>query len=268
MSYSCINIEKKGEILKLILNRPEKLNALNSIMLAEIKSILEEYEYSEDFRVIIISGAGRAFCAGADINEWNEILTKHATQEKYIVPRYTTICNEVFNMIYYYEKPIIAQIHGYCLGGGLELALACDIRIAAENAVLGFPEIKLGAFPGTGGTQRLPRLISLGKALELILSGVFIDGKEAEKIGLVNHAVPFDALDEKVTEIAKQISLNSPLAVSLAKKAIKYGGDLNLKNGITLESLFTSIVCKSKTMIEGYKAFIEKKRRDNKENLK
>ena len=261
MSYSYVKVDRKEEILRLILNRPEKLNALNSPMLNEIKSILEEYERCEDIRVIVISGMGRAFCAGADIKEWSEILTNLTDLESYTIPNYTKLCNQVFNMIDYYEKPVIAQIHGYCLGGGLELALACDIRIAAENALLGFPEIKLGGFPGTSGTQRLSRTIGVGKALELIWTGDFIDGKVAETMGLVNHAVALDALENKVIEIAKKVSSKSPLAIALAKKSIKLGINMSLRDGIELESHFSSVICKSKDMREGYKAFIEKDHR-------
>jgi enoyl-CoA hydratase/carnithine racemase len=261
MPYSYVKVDRKEKILRLILNRPEKLNALNSPMLTEIKSILEEHERCEDIRVIVISGMGRAFCAGADIEEWSEILTNLADLGSYTIPNYTKLCNQVFNIIDYYDKPVIAQIHGYCLGGGLELALACDIRIAAENAILGFPEINMGGFPGSGGTQRSPRIINMGKALELIWSGDFIDGKEAEKIGLVNYAVPFDNLENKVIEIAKKISLKSSLAVTLVKKALKYGINLSLRDGIELESQLLSIICKSKDMKNGFKAFIERKER-------
>ncbi|MEM3384423.1 MAG: enoyl-CoA hydratase/isomerase family protein [Nitrososphaeria archaeon] len=260
MTYEYVSINKEDYILKLTLNRPEKLNALNSMLLTEVQKVLEENENDNNVRVVIISGSGRAFCAGADIFEWNEIISNISTHEEYIIPKYTKLCNQVFNMIEFYDKPVIAQIHGYCLGGGLEMALACDIRIAAENAIFGFPEINMGGFPGTGGTQRCPRTIGVGKALELIWCGNLIDGKEAERIGLVNYAVPLDNLEKKTFEIAKQISSKSPLAVSLVKRAVKNGIDQSLKDGIQLESHLSSIVCKSKEMMNGYKTFIEKKK--------
>src|SRR2546427_9255011 len=213
-SYETILVERRGGVALVTINRPEKRNALNIQTRAEGAAILDELRADDSVRVVIITGAGdKAFIAGADIAEFAERTA--ITQREVMLER------SLFNAIDGFPKPIIAMVNGYCLGGGCEVALACDIRIASEKASFGQPEINLGIIPGGGGTQRLTRLVGEGKAMELILTGEIIDAQTAFSLGLVNHVVPADQLETKTMEIASRISENSPIALRLAKEAIK-----------------------------------------------
>src|SRR5438445_5689312 len=207
MNYQNLKYESKNHIAYVTINRPEKLNALNMAVMEELRTAYTAIKADKDIRVVILTGAGeKAFVAGADIAE----LNKHGVVE---AKEYTHKGQSVLDLIEHLGKPTIACINGFALGGGCELAMACTIRIASENAKLGQPEVKLGVIPGGGGTQRLPRLVGKGRALQLILSGEIITAQEAYRIGLVNEVVPATELITRTETILKQIFSNAPLAV-------------------------------------------------------
>src|SRR5467141_1935185 len=213
-SYETLLLERRGRVAIITINRPEKRNALNIKTREEGAAVLEELRGDDSVRVVVITGAGdKAFIAGADIAEFagRTALTQRAVM----------VGRSLFNAIDTFPKPVIAMVNGYCLGGGCELALACDIRIASDKASFGQPEINLGIIPGGGGTQRLTRLVGEGKSMELILTGEIIDAQNAFAIGLVNHVVPADQLETKTMEIANRIAEKSPIALRLAKEAIR-----------------------------------------------
>src|SRR5258705_9579441 len=220
-SYETLLLERRGSVAIITINRPEKRNALNIKTREEGAALVEELRTDDSIRVVVITGAGdKAFIAGADIGEFAG-RTAH-TQREVMVAR------SLFNAIDTFPKPVIAMVNGYCLGGGCEVALACDIRIASENASFGQPEINLGIIPGGGGTQRLTRLVGEGKAMEMILTGEIIDAQTAFAIGLVNHVVAADQLQAKTLELANRIADKSPIALQLAKEAVKLASRSNL----------------------------------------
>ncbi|MEM0164630.1 MAG: enoyl-CoA hydratase/isomerase family protein [Saccharolobus sp.] len=230
-----ITFKEETSIGWIILNRPDRLNAINQKMIEEIEKILKDIEANDKIKVIIFTGNGKAFSAGADIAQFKELDPVKAWE-------FASKGREVMNYIERYSKPTIAMINGYALGGGLELALSCDIRIASQNAELGLPEINLGIYPGFGGTQRLTRLVGKGKALELILLGDRIKAEDAEKIGLVNRVVDPASLEKVTKEIAFKIAEKSPTALKLIKTVVNYGMDSPLLNGLVMESLGWGIV--------------------------
>src|SRR2546427_10385724 len=213
--YETILVERRERVAIITINRPEKRNALNIQTRAEGAAVLDELRADDSVRVVIITGAGdKAFIAGADIAEFTERTA--ITQREVMLER------SLFNAIDSFPKPIIAMVNGYCLGGGCEVALACDLRIASEKASFGQPEINLGIIPGGGGTQRLTRLVGEGKAMEMILSGEIIDAQTAFLIGLVNNVVAADQIETKTMEIANCIAEMSPIDLRLAKEAMKF----------------------------------------------
>ena len=227
-SYETLLLERRGRVAIITINRPEKRNALNIKTREEGAALIEELRGDDEIGVVVITGAGdKAFIAGADIAEF---AGRTAMMQRDVMTN-----RSLFNAIDSFPKPVIAMINGYCLGGGCELALACDIRIASENASFGQPEINLGIIPGGGGTQRLTRLVGEGKAMEMILSGEIIDAKTALTIGLVNHVVPLDQLEAKTMDIASRIADKSPIALSLAKEAVKIASRSNLDEGLRRE---------------------------------
>jgi enoyl-CoA hydratase len=255
-NYETILVEKqddKNGIAILTINRPEKLNALNYKVHAEGVSALDELRRDDSVKVVIITGAGdKAFIVGADITEF---AGKTAIEQRNLFQERT-----LFNSIDTFPKPIIAMINGYCLGGGCEIALACDIRLASEKAKLGQPEINLGIIPGGGGTQRLTRLVGEGKAMELILTGEMIDAQTALSIGLVNHVYPHEQLREKTLELARKIAEKSPIALQLAKEAVKFASRSNLDEGLRREIDLFSICFSTEDKEEGVTAFLEKRK--------
>jgi enoyl-CoA hydratase len=252
-SYETILVERRDRVAIVTINRPEKRNALNIQTRAEGAAVLDELRADDSVRVVILTGAGdKAFIAGADIAEFTE---RTAIQQREVM-----LDRSLFNAIDGFPKPIIAMVNGYCLGGGCEVALACDLRIASDKASFGQPEINLGIIPGGGGTQRLTRLVGEGKAMEMILSGEIINAENALTIGLVNHVVPADQLETKTMEIANRIAEKSPVGLRLAKEAVKLASRSNLDEGLRREVDLFALVFSSEDKDEGVKAFLEKRK--------
>jgi enoyl-CoA hydratase len=255
MTYQNILIETSNRISFLTINRPDKRNALNQATRDDIQHALDDLEKSSDSRVLVITGAGdKAFIAGADINEFEgrTALTQREAMKGL----------RIFTAIEEFPKPIIAMINGFCLGGGLELALACDIRVACDTARLGQPEINLGIIPGGGGTQRLTRLVGEGKAMELILTGDAIDAAHAKEIGLLNTVVPAADLRTTVINLATRIAEKSPIALRMAKDAVKSAARMSLREGLEREMDLFCLTFGSQDKAEGVRAFLEKRKPD------
>ncbi len=254
MDYKNLLFEIEDGIAIITINRPEKLNALNNEVMDELKAVFERVKDDDEVRAVILTGSGqKAFVAGADIGEINQL---DGSSGEEFSRKGHAILSTIENM----QKPVIAAINGYALGGGCELAMACHIRLASENAMLGQPEVKLGIIPGYGGTVRLPRLIGKGKAMMMVLSGEAISAKEAKCAGLIDEVYPADELMDKAKELARSIARNGPLAVSTAIKAINEGLELGLKDAKALEAKLFGEICATEDMKEGTKAFLEKRK--------
>ncbi len=244
--------EKKNEIGILKINRPEALNALNINLLKEIEVAIINFCNDDDIKVIMFIGEGKAFVAGADISEMRNMSVLEAK-------KFGELGNKVFRMIEVSEKPVIAAVNGYALGGGCELAMSCDIRIASEEAKFGQPEVCLGIIPGFGGTQRLSRLVGIAKSKELIFTGNVIGAEEAENMGLVNRVVPSEELVSTCLDMAGKIAKNGQVAVRYSKSAINRGVEINIETGLSIESDLFSLCFSTDDQIEGMAAFIEKR---------
>lgn len=252
-SYETLIVERRERVAVITINRPEKRNALNIQTREEGARALEELREDESVRVVVFTGAGdKAFIAGADIAEFAGRTAN--TQRDVMLGR------SLFTAIDSFPKPVIAMINGYCLGGGCELALACDLRIASETASFGQPEINLGIIPGGGGTQRLTRLVGEGKAMELILTGDIIDARAAYGFGLVNMVVPAADLESKTMELAMRIAEKSPIALRMAKEAVKIASRSNLDEGLRREVDLFALCFASEDKDEGVSAFLEKRK--------
>ncbi len=245
--------EKKDVIAYVTVNRPKVLNALNMATMDELRRVFTAIKEDREIRAVILTGSGeKAFIAGADISE----LQKHNAVEG---KEYTHRGQSVLDLIENLGKPVIACINGFALGGGCEIAMACTIRIASENAKLGQPEVKLGIIPGYGGTQRLPRLVGKGLAMQLVLSGEMITAQEALRIGLVNDVVPAGELIPRAEALAKKIAANAPLAVQYAMEAVNKGLEMTLAEGLYLEATLFGVSCATEDKREGTTAFLEKR---------
>jgi enoyl-CoA hydratase/carnithine racemase len=253
MSFENLFYEVKEQIAYITFNRPKALNALDRRTMEELGAALHAARQDEAVRVLILSGAGeKAFVAGADIGE--------LSQQTPVTGKDTSLFGqEIIHRLELLGKPSIAAIHGYALGGGCELALACTIRIASKGAKLGQPEVKLGLIPGYGGSQRLPRLCGKGVAHELILTGEMISADEALRIGLVNHVTEAGELLSTAEAIAKKIIANAPLAVKFSMEAIERGMEMPQQEGLFLEATLFGLVCATEDMREGTRAFLEKR---------
>lgn len=230
------------------------VNALSGPVLNDIEAAVKEALADDSVRVIVFTGAGdKAFIAGADITEFTDLAEKEKATE------FLAYGQNLTNLIEEADKPFIAAINGFCLGGGMEYALACHIRLADEEAQLGLPEIKLGIIPGYGGTQRAPRLIGKARALELILSGNFISGAQAAEYGLVNRAVPTGTVLEEAKKLAKTIAHKSRMNIGAALKAVNEGMEMGFKDGLKLEGKLFGELCETEDKVEGVAAFIEKR---------
>jgi enoyl-CoA hydratase len=252
LSEEEVILKKEGAVAHVIINREKALNALNSRVLARLDQIFSALEKEEEVSVIVITGAGqKAFVAGADVKEIKEAGNQRAA----LVGRGQEILSKIRNS----SKVVIAAVNGFALGGGCELALACDLRIASEDAKFGFPEVKLGLMAGYGGTQLLPRLTGAGRAKYMIFSGEIIAAREAYQFGLVEKVVNRDAVMEEVNALAKRIASNGPFAIRACKRAINRGVDLPLDDALRLELDEYDGVARSMDAEEGLAAFLEKK---------
>lgn len=251
--YETITVEKRDAVAILTINRPDKLNALSRDVHKEGVEALHELKYDDSIRVVVITGAGeRSFVAGADISEFEGKTP--------ITQRATFFETTLFNSIDAFPKPVIAMINGFCLGGGNELALACDLRICSENARFSQPEINLGIMPGGGGTQRLTRLIGEGRSMEIMLTGDMIDAETAHKFGLVNHVYPADQLEAETIKLANKIAAKAPIALQLCKEAVKFASRSNLDEGLRREVDLFAICFSTEDKVEGVSAFLEKRK--------
>src|SRR3972149_2132179 len=254
MSIETLLIERKKNVAWVTINRPDKLNALNARAKQELKEVFEELKSDSTVDVVILTGSGeKAFVAGTDIKELT-LLNAESGKE------FSSGGQRVFDLIENLGKPVIAAVNGYALGGGCELALACHIRVASENAKFGQPEVNLAVIPGYGGTQRLARLIGKGRALEMILTGDPIDAAEALRAGLVNKVVPAAELLPACEAIAEKIASKGQIAVRLALKAVNMTQETNLTDGQELEASLFGLCCGSEDFHEGTKAFMEKRK--------
>ncbi|AGK61187.1 short chain enoyl-CoA hydratase [Archaeoglobus sulfaticallidus PM70-1] len=251
VEFERIKLEFVDNIAVLTLNRPEKLNALDSKTRTELLQAVEEVENRA--RVLIITGSGKAFAAGADIGELSKRNPLDCIESAKLGTRLFTKIEEM-------DIPSIAAINGYALGGGCELAMACDIRVASKKAKFGQPEINIGIIPGAGGTQRLPRLVGVGMAKKLVLTGEIISAEEAYRIGLVDELVDEDKLMDRAMEIARRICEKSPIAVAFAKRALNSSNSMNLHDGLEYELSLFSILFSTEDAKEGMNAFLEKRK--------
>jgi len=252
--YETITVKKEDGIAWITLNRPHRLNAITWEMATEFSSALDDVEADKEVRCVVVTGAGdKAFSAGGDLSFFSEITTISA-------PEISTKGHELTRRIEASAKPFIAMINGFCIGGGLELALACDFRIAAEHADFGMLEIQRGLMPGWGGTQRLARIVGLSKAKELIMLGDRIPAQEALRIGLVNKVVPMDKLEGEVKTLAKRLVDGPPIALKYAKYAMNFGTQVPLEAGLRIESAAFGILFSTKDFVEGIQAFFEKRK--------
>jgi enoyl-CoA hydratase/carnithine racemase len=248
-----VAVEVREGIARITLNRPAARNAINGDMRRELIRAVSMAGYEPSVRALVFLGAGdTAFCAGADIKEFEPPASIVEARRERTGPKWTDVIAASL-------KPTVAAIHGYCLGGGLEIALACDIRIASEDAVFGLPEVQRAIVPGAGGTQRLPRVVGIGPALRMILTGELIDAEEAYRIALISELVPKGTLDEAIGRLADMFRRAGPQAVEYAKEALMRGLDLPLSEGLRLEGELSTLLTTTHDRVEGASAFKEKR---------
>ena len=253
-----VEVTKQGNVGIVTMNRPEALNALSSQVFADLTAALDVVEKDDDIYVVIITGAGRSFVAGADIGEMATMNVEEGLA-------FSELGNNLMMRVDLFSKPTIAAVNGFALGGGCELALAADIRVASEKAKFGQPEVGLGIIPGFGGTQRLPRLTNKKIAKELIFGAdIMISADEAMRIGLVNHVYPQDQLMDEAKKLAKHFMLSSPYSIALAKQAINVGLDTDLDSGLKLEANLFGLSFATADKKEGMTCFLEKRMKERK----
>lgn len=248
-----VTVDVERPIALVTLNRPDRLNALNEEVISELSGTLDELEKMDDVRAIIITGAGKAFCAGADVSTFKGMAPVR-------MAIFSREVQALMSKIEWYTKPVLAAINGYALGGGLELAMACDLRIASESANLGQPEINLGTIPGAGGTQRLPRIAGRSRAKLLIYTGDRVSASEALSMGLVDRVVPPESLLQEVKSLALKIAEKPPLALMAAKYAIQMGLESNMWSGLAGEAWLFGLMASTGDFAEGISAFLERRR--------
>ena len=252
--YELLKYEKEAPLAFVTINRPDVMNALSNALVEELAQVFSEVWKDDEVRVLIITGEGsKAFMAGADIKEVQErdfVLGREQTRRR----------QEVFNMLYEMPKPSIAAINGFALGAGLEMAIACTFRIASDNAKFGSPEINLAIIPGDGATQRLPRIIGQGRAMDMILTGKMIDTDEAYNCGLISKVVTPEELMDEVKKLANTLASKSPLALQYAKEAVNRSLEVGLYEGMAHESYLHALACASEDKKEGVAAFLEKRK--------
>lgn len=253
MEYKSIIFEKQNNICVLTINRPEALNALNRNLLEELNAALDEISNNKDIFLIIIAGQGKSFVAGADIVEMKDKNPEEAR-------KFAELGLSVFRKIELMEKPVIAAVNGFALGGGCELAMSCDIRVASEKAKFGQPEVGIGIIPGFGGTQRLPRLVGIAKAKELIFTGNIIDAAEAERLGLVNKVVDHNELMLEAIALGESIVSKAQLAIRYSKTAINRGIESDIETGMTIEKDLFGLCFSTEDQKEGMYGFLEKRK--------
>lgn len=251
MTYETLLFEKRDTICVVTLNRPERLNAINVQLVLDLEDVLQNLEEDEEARCVILTGAGRGFCAGADIKEMADPKAKMLPTGKPLA---------FFNRLEDLTKPVIAAINGPCNGGGLELALCCDFRLASEAASFGFGEVKIGVIPAGGGTARLPRLIGPGLAKEFLYFGDRIDGKEAHRIGLVNRVVAAEELMPEATRWAEGLAERPPLSIRWLKSCVNRGMQMDLLGAIDYEAKCAALLMNTEDRMEGIRAFVEKRK--------
>lgn len=254
MGFETISCAKSDRIAIITLSRPKSMNALNSELLRELDAAISDIERDESIKVVILTGSEKFFAAGADITEINTIENSAGAHQ------FLKLVQKVINKVEDLEKPVIAAVCGLALGGGFELALACDMRLAAENAVFALPEIKLSLIPGGGGTQRLSRLVGTGRAKELIYTGDTIGAEEAFRIGVVNKVYPLSSLLDEARKIASKIAGHSSEALKAAKQAVTGGIDMDLKSAIVYEARCFEVLFSAEDRREGVEAFIKKRK--------
>lgn len=252
--YQLMTYEKKGRVATITINRPKVMNALNIALAGEMRDALADAEADDNIRVLVITGTGdRAFCAGADIGELAVLGGIQARDFSLVAQSLTTLIERI-------RKPVVAKINGLCLGGGNEVAMSCDFRIASEKALFGQPEINLGIIPGMGGTQRLTRLIGRTKAMEMDMLGEMIPAADAHRLGLVNKVVPAADLDKAVDELVEKLAAKGPVALGMVKLAVNNGMDMDLNRGLYYEAECFGAACGTEDAKEGTKAFLEKRK--------
>ena len=248
-----VEVTKQGNVGIVTMNRPEALNALSSAVFADLTAALDQVEQDDDVYVVIITGAGRAFVAGADIGEMANMNVEEGLA-------FSELGNSLLMRVDMFPKPTIAAVNGFALGGGCELSLACDIRIASEKAKFGQPEVGLGIIPGFGGTQRMARIIGTGAAMELIYTAETIDAKRAEAIGMANHVVAPDELMDFALNLANKIAANAQVAIRTSKMAIRRGIDCDISTDVTYEALAFATCFGTEDQKDAMKAFVEKRK--------
>ncbi|GGC86035.1 enoyl-CoA hydratase/isomerase family protein [Undibacterium terreum] len=250
--FMYLQYEKKGNIACITLDNPSAMNALSQNVIIELDRAFDQIGTDTCISGVILTGRGKAFVAGADITDLSAVDSVQAEQFTYFGQR-------LFNKIESLGKPVIAAVNGYAFGGGCELAMACTLRIASDHAKFGQPEVKLGVIPGFGGTQRLPRIVGIGRAMQLILTGGVIDAEEALRIGLINEIVDSDKLIARAEEILSQISANAPIAVRLAMEAVNRSRDTTVSDGLAIERALFSVCAGTQDKREGTSAFLSKR---------